>query len=73
MRREFHSGSGKLIGYTVVENESVGRRVACYDSNGAYIGYTDDSGTYDLTGFRVSMDRTPGLLFRSAEDDEDDL
>jgi len=73
MRKEFHSGSGKLIGYTVIENESAGRRVACYDANGAYVGYTDDSGTYDHTGFRVSMDRAPGILFRSAERDEDNL
>ncbi|MFC1718353.1 hypothetical protein ACFL6S_32150 [Candidatus Poribacteria bacterium] len=70
MREDFHSGSGRLIGYTLLENEDMGRRVACYDSSGAYIGYMDDSGTYDDTGVRISMDRVPGLLFRSAIDDE---
>jgi len=69
MRKEFHSGSGKLIGYTVIENESIGRRVACYDSNGFYVGYTDDSGTYDEIGRRISTERIPGALFRSAESD----
>ncbi|MBD3183355.1 hypothetical protein GF312_13745, partial [Candidatus Poribacteria bacterium] len=64
MRKNYHDGSGKLIGYTV-EN---GRRTDCYNANGVYLGYVVESGTHDATGYRISINPIPGLLFRNATD-----
>lgn len=64
MRRDFHNGSGRLIGYTV-EN---GRKTDCYDANGFYLGYVVESGTHDATGYRISINPMPGLLFQDAMD-----
>lgn len=66
MRRDFHSGSGKLIGYTAESGSNVvGKRENVYDSNGFYLGHIDDSGTYDHTGWKISTSKIPGLLLRS--------
>lgn len=63
MRRDFRDGSGRLIGYTV-EN---GRRTDCHDANGTYLGYV---GTHDATGYSISLDPMPGLLFREVKDND---
>lgn len=61
MRKDFYSGSGKLIGYTVESGSVVnGVRLDCYNGDGAYLGYVDDSGTFDETGYQASMQRVPG-------------
>jgi hypothetical protein len=62
MRRDFYGGKG-LIGYTVESGSVVnGVREDVYDGNGSYMGYVDDSGTYDDMGRLISYSRSPGLL-----------
>ena len=41
-----------------------GERVDVFDSEQRYVGYVDDYGTFDETGYQVSSVRMPGLLLR---------
>ncbi len=68
MRKDFHTATGKLIGYTVKSGSTVvGGREDVYDKNGFCLGHIDDSGTYDDTGRKISTSKVPGLLFQESE------
>lgn len=68
MRKDFHTATGKLIGYTVESGSTVvGEREDVYDGNGTYLGHVDDSGTYDDANTKLSASRIPGLLFRESK------
>ncbi len=41
-----------------------GERIEVFDPQGKYVGFTDDYGTFDPSGYQVSTTRDPGLLLR---------
>ena len=45
-----------------------GERIDVYDGFNNYRGYVDDDGTHNDTGFRISINRMPGLLIRNKDD-----
>ncbi|MBM3210747.1 hypothetical protein FJZ33_00890 [Candidatus Poribacteria bacterium] len=56
---------GKVIGSMNKSGSTIrGEHVNVYDENGKYVGFVDDYGTYDESGYRVSTSRMPGLLLR---------
>ncbi len=41
-----------------------GERVEVFDANGKHVGFADDYGTFDASGYQVSTTRDPGLLLQ---------
>jgi hypothetical protein len=66
MSQEYVYGSGgKVIGRLHKGGSIVnGERIDVYDGRGNYVGYVDDDGTHDDSGYRISTNRMPGLLLR---------
>jgi len=66
MSQEYVYGSkGQVIGRFHKGGSTVnGERIDVYDGNNNYVGYVDDSGTFNNIGFRISINRMPGLLLR---------
>jgi len=62
---------GKVIGYLHKGGSTAnGERIDVYDQFHTYVGYVDDTGTHNDTGFLISASRMPGLLL---DEDDDDL
>ena len=56
---------GKVIGHMNKSGSTVrGERIDVYDEEGRYVGFVDDYGTYDETGYQISTSKMPGLLLR---------
>jgi hypothetical protein len=66
MSQEYVYGSqGQVIGYLHKGGSTAnGERTDVYDGNHNYVGYVDDDGTHNDTGFRISINRMPGLLLK---------
>ena len=67
MRKDFYRGDGSLLGYTIPFNE---RRTDCYDGNGRFVGWVNQSGTYNAEGIRLAMYSAPGMLLQMAKGQE---
>jgi hypothetical protein len=60
-----YGSSGQVIGRLHKGGSTVnGERIDVYDGFNNYVGYVGDSGTYNDTGFRISINRMPGLLLK---------
>ncbi|MDQ1327593.1 MAG: hypothetical protein QG641_876 [Candidatus Poribacteria bacterium] len=66
MSQEYVYGSnGKVIGRLHKSgSKSNGERIDIYDGDNNYVGYVDNDGTHNNIGFRISINRMPGLLLR---------
>jgi hypothetical protein len=59
---------GIVLGYIHKSGSAIrGERVDVYDSTGMYRGWTDDTGTYDDTGYQISTSKMPGLLLSNQD------
>jgi hypothetical protein len=69
MPQEYVYGTGgQVIGYLHKGGSTVnGDRIDVYDGFHNYVGYVDDSGTFNDTGFRISINRIPGLLLEDTD------
>ena len=70
MSQEYVYGSkGQVIGRLHKGGSKAnGERIDVYDGSNNYRGYVDDDGTHNETGFRISINRIPGLLIRNKDD-----
>jgi hypothetical protein len=60
---------GKVLGYLHKSGSVInGERTDVYDGFNNYVGYVDDSGIYNETGFQISTSRLPGLLLNTDDD-----
>ena len=58
---------GVVLGYTHKGGSVIrGERVDVYDSNNRYMGWVDDEGTFDETGYQISTSKMPGLLLKGS-------
>ena len=66
MSQEYVYGSkGQVIGRLHKGGSIVnGERIDVYDGLNNYVGYVDNDGTHNNTGFRISINRIPGLLLK---------
>ena len=56
---------GKVLGRLHKSGSTIrGERIDVYDAEGQYVGFVDDYGTFDETGYQVSTSKMPGLLLR---------
>lgn len=56
---------GIVLGYTHKSGSVTrGERLDVYDFNGQYVGFVDDTGTYDDTGYQINTSKMPGLLLK---------
>lgn len=64
-----HGIGGKILG-RIHESGSnvVGTRKDVYGPNNEFRGWTDDNGTFDKLGRRISRDQLPGLLIDKDDD-----
>jgi len=61
-----HDSAGRVIGHLHRSGSTIrGTRTDVYDANGQYVGWTDDDGTFDSSGYMVSSSKMPGLLLKS--------
>ena len=59
---------GIVLGSTCKSGSTTrGEHLDVYDSNGQYVGWVDDEGTFDDTGYMVSSSKMPGLLLRNQD------
>ena len=70
MSQEYvYGSSGQVIGRLHKGGSTAnGERIDVYDGRGNYVGYVDNDGTHNDIGFRISINRMPGLLLRDEDD-----
>jgi hypothetical protein len=61
-----HGNWGQVIGRIHEDSGSTirGKRDDVFDKYGQNIGWSDDEGTFDVSGFKISDTRMPGLLIK---------
>ena len=66
MSQEYVYGSrGQVIGYLHKGGSNAnGERIDVFDGSHNYVGFIDNGGTFNSIGFRISINRLPGLLLR---------
>ena len=65
MMEYIYSPGGKVIGSLRKGGSTVrGERIDVFDAEQRYVGFVDDYGTFDETGYQVSASKMPGLLLR---------
>jgi len=60
-----YAPGGRVIGSLRKSGSTVrGERIDVFDAEGRYVGWVDDYGTFDETGYQISTSNRPGLLLR---------